>query len=211
VSDIRAFIEIVRPADTPFQVYRPLAQAPSHVAHYLNIAVRGTAPFSTLGPALRRTVEAIDPDQPVYSMSTATEAIQNFTSSFTLISQLLSVFAALGLVLSAVGLYGVVANLVAQRIPEIGIRMALGAQVRDVLWMVLRQGMILALTGAGIGLAFAWGLIRVLKALLPAIPGSDPLALACVTATLVLVALLACWLPARRAASVDPISALRSE
>lgn len=211
VGDVRAFIEIVRPADTPFQQYLPLSQVPSHTAHYLSIALRSSAPLATLEPEIRRAIAAIDPDQPVFSMYPAPEAIRHFTSSFTLVSQLLSIFAVLGLLLSAVGLYGVIANLVAQRTSEIGVRMALGAQVRDVLWMVLRQGMVLALVGICIGLACAWGLVRALDALVPAIPGGGPMGLVLITAILASVALLACWLPARRAARVDPITALRAE
>jgi len=100
---------------------------------------------------------------------------------------------------------------VAQRTSEIGIRMALGAQAGDVLWLVLGQGLRLAALGVAIGLACGWGLVHFLNSMLPAMHGGDPLALACVVALLGGTAALACWIPARRATRVDPIVALRSE
>ncbi len=137
--------------------------------------------------------------------------MEQVTQGFNLVSQLLGAFALVGLALSSVGIYGVIANLVAQRTPEIGIRMALGAQARDVLWLVLGQGVRLAAAGVLIGLACAWGLVRLLDALLPSVPGGDPAGIALVTVLLAAVALVACWLPARRATRVNPIEALRAE
>ena len=104
-----------------------------------------------------------------------------------------------------------IANLVAQRRPEIGVRMALGAQTRDVLWLILAQGLRLTLLGTGVGLACAWGLVRLLDALMPMVPGGDPLGIVAVAGILAAVAGLACWIPARRATQVDPIEALRTE
>ncbi len=211
VADIRALVEVFRPADTPFQAYRPLAQVPGNTAHYLSLAVRSSAPPSAVGAALRSAVSGIDSDQPVFSLHTATESIQHFTGGLALAGRILSAFALLGLTLSAVGLYGVIANVVAQRTPEIGIRMALGAQAREVVWMVLKQGMVLALVGAAIGLACAAGIIRMLNSILPAVSGGGPATLAAMTAVLIAVALIACYLPARRATRINPISALRSD
>ena len=130
------------------------------------------------------------------------------TGGLSLTGQILGVFALIGLGLAAVGIYGVIANLVAQRTSEIGIRMALGAQAHDVLWLVLGQGVRLACIGTAIGLVCSWGLVRLLIAIIPAIPGGDPASVAAVAALLVAVALFACWLPARRATRVDPIIAL---
>jgi len=110
-----------------------------------------------------------------------------------------------------VGIFGVIANLVAQRTSEIGIRMALGAQAKDVLWLVLGEGLRLAALGIAIGLAFAWGLVRFLNSLLPAMHGGDPVAVAGVVLLLGGTAAFACWLPSRRATKVDPIIALRAE
>jgi ABC-type antimicrobial peptide transport system permease subunit len=137
--------------------------------------------------------------------------MEQITRSFDMVSSMLGVFAFIGLVLSAVGIYGVIANLVAQRTSEIGIRIALGAQKGDVLWLVLGQGVRLALVGTAIGLACAFGLDQLLKAALPGIPGGDPAAVACVSVLMAAVAVFACWLPARRATRVDPIIALRAE
>ncbi len=210
-NDIHSTIDLVRPSDTPFQVYLPLAQTPSQAVHWLNLTIRSTAPGPDVASALRAAVQQIDPDQPVYSIISARESMEQITRGLSLTGQLLGVFALIGLALSAVGIYGVIANLVAQRTTEIGIRMALGAQAGDVLWLVLGQGLRLAIAGTVIGLACAWGLTRLLDSLLPAIPGDDPLAVVCVAALLAVVALFACWLPSRRATRVDPIVALRAE
>ena len=122
---------------------------------------------------------------------------------------LLGSFAALALLLAGVGIYGVIAYVVTERTREIGIRMALGAQRRDVLRMVLGQGIRLALLGVGIGLAAAFGLSRVLQTLLFEVKPSDPLTFALIPVVLVGIAFVACWLPARRAARVNPMSAIR--
>src|SRR5262245_780938 len=124
---------------------------------------------------------------------------------------LLGVFAALALVTAVVGLYAVMAVSVAQRTHELGVRVALGAQRHDVIGLVLRQGMKLVGLGIVIGLAGAWALTRVLTTLLFDVKATDPLTFLAAPALLVAVAILACWLPARQAAKVDPITALRYE
>jgi predicted permease len=212
VNDVHPALELVRRPDTPFQYYLPLSQTPNQFAHWINVAIRTTAPDPTVAEALRAAVRQIDADQPVYAIITARDSIeQQITASFTLTAQMLAAFALVGLALSAVGIYGVIAFLAAQRTSEIGIRMALGAQSGDVLWLVLGQGLRLALAGTVIGIAFAWGLVRVLAAILPAMNGTDPAAIACVAALLAAVACLASWIPARRATRVDPIIALRGD
>ncbi len=123
----------------------------------------------------------------------------------------LSLFAVLALVLTVIGLYGVIAYSVTQRTTEIGVRMALGAQPLDILRMVLQQGMLLIFLGVVLGLAGAWAVTRVMGSLLFEVSTSDPLTFFSVAALLTLVALLACWIPARRAAKVDPLLTLRYE
>jgi ABC-type antimicrobial peptide transport system permease subunit len=124
---------------------------------------------------------------------------------------LLSAFAGLGLLLAALGIYGVMAGFVVQRTNEIGVRMALGAQVHDVLKLVLGRGLKLTLFGTALGLIGAVGMTRALRAIAPGLESDSPLVVALVAALLVVVALVACWLPARRAAKVDPMVALRTE
>jgi ABC-type antimicrobial peptide transport system permease subunit len=211
IADIHSTLELVRAPDTPFQVHLPMAQTPSQYVHWFNVAIRSTAPAPALAAALRAAVQKIDADQPVYDIVSARASMNQITRSFGLTGKILAVFAGIGLALSAVGIFGVIANLVSQRTPEIGIRMALGAQAGDVLWLVLGQGLRLTALGTAIGLVCAWALVRVLVASVPNIHGGDPVALVCVGILLAAVATLACWLPARRATKVDPIVALRAD
>jgi ABC-type antimicrobial peptide transport system permease subunit len=113
--------------------------------------------------------------------------------------------------LAALGIYGVISGFVVRRTGEIGVRMALGAQLRNVLWLVIGKGLRLSLIGTAIGLIGAWGISRLLASVLPELPDSDPSVLGIVAVLLVAVTILACWLPARRAARIDPMVALRSE
>jgi ABC-type antimicrobial peptide transport system permease subunit len=130
---------------------------------------------------------------------------------YSLARRMLLQVAGLGLLLAAVGIYGVIANLAAERTKEIGIRMALGAQSRDVVWLFLGNGVRLAVIGTTLGLLGAFGLMNVLAHLIASFPGDDPWVVIGVALLLMGVTLMACWLPARRAAKVDPVVALRAE
>jgi ABC-type antimicrobial peptide transport system permease subunit len=124
---------------------------------------------------------------------------------------MLGVFSALGVTLAALGIYGVISGFVVQRTNEFGIRMALGAQLRDILALVLGQGLRLALLGTAVGLAGACGIARLLHTIAPQIPDADSGTIVGITALLLAIATFACWLPARRATKVDPMTALRAD
>ena len=160
---------------------------------------------------LRRAVAELDADLPVVELRPVATAIANAQSDLVVASRLLMAFAVLGLGLAALGLYGVISALVVQRTQEFGIRLALGAQRSDVLTMVLRHSATLVAIGTCAGLVFATLVVRVLGHLIPGLPGTDPLVLAAVVGLLAIVALLACWIPARRATKVDPLVALRAD
>ncbi|HVT74429.1 MAG TPA: ABC transporter permease [Lacunisphaera sp.] len=200
----------LRPSPIVFQVYIPFAQ---ETWQYVTIAVRAADPAKV--PALlepiRRAVASLDPDQPVTNLRPAAERIQLNNSFLQTINQLLALFAGLGLLLAALGIYGVTMRLVAQRSAEIGLRMALGAQVRDILKLILGGGLRLTLTGACVGLAGAVFLSRYVASEMPGFGRMGILPVAVAAALLMGVALIACLLPARRATRVDPVVALRAE
>lgn len=206
MPDLHFAVRVSTPA-TQFEVLRPLAQEPWG---YVTVALRAPNAAALAG-TMRRTITNLDPDLAVQQLGTVDQMIAR-QSSFNTLNTILVGFALLGLFLAALGLYGVIARLVAQRTAEIGVRVALGAQARDVIWLVLRTGLRFSLLGAGLGLLGAVGLGRLMAGLSTApMSGQDPAVLGGVTLLLLAVALLACWLPARRAARVDPIIALRME
>ena len=173
------------------------------------LVARTTVDPASTASALRQEVWAIDKDQPVFDLKTMEQVRSLSVALYSFSSVMLAVFAGVALILAAVGIYGVMAFAVTQRTQEIGIRMALGARGVDVLRLVLRNGMALALIGIGLGLAGAWGLTRFLAKLLVGVTATDFLTFSIVTFTLLFAALLACYLPARRATKVDPVVALR--
>lgn len=189
---------------SPYQTYRPFAQAPRN---WLAIAVRG----NVSGETLRKTVASIDPDQPVGEAGTARMAVASTMQNWQFGGLVLNAFALLGISLAALGIYGVISGFVARRTGEIGLRMALGAQIHDVLRLVLGTGLRLSLVGTLIGLLGTFGLAKLLATVLPGLPASSPLVVLALAAGLIGITLLACWIPARRAARVDPMVALRSE
>ena len=177
----------------------------------LNLAVRTQAEPTGFGAALRRTMAMIDANLPVFEVRTMEERLFESVALPRFRTALLGVFAALALVMAVVGLYAVMAFSVAQRTHELGIRVALGAEQRDVIGLVLRQGVKLVGIGIVIGFAGAWMLTRVLTTLLYEVKPTDPLTFLAVPILLIVVAILACWLPARHASRIDPITALRYE
>jgi putative ABC transport system permease protein len=167
-------------------------------------------PSQLTAPA-RQAIFALDKDLPVSDVSTLRDLISSSAAPRRFTTSLIGFFAIVALILAAVGIYGVVACSVAGRTREIGVRMALGAQRRDVLDMVLRQGMVLVLGGVALGLAGAFALTRLISKLLFGVGALDALTYATTSVILIAVALIACYLPARRAASVDPVTALHYE
>jgi len=193
---------------TRFEAFVPAAQA---APAYLTIVLRTSSTADALANSLRNSIAGIDPDLPVYRIRSARAAVDQGLGSISLLGSLLGAFAAVGLILAAIGIYGVVSYTVVQRTGELGIRMALGAQTRDVLWLVLGKGAVLVLLGALLGGLGAYGVSRVLISLIPSLPTRDPSIIALTAFVLVAIALIACYIPARRATRVDPLVALRSE
>ena len=165
------------------------------------------APLSIVG-ATRAVIQQVDPDQPISNIRTMDEVLGEETASRRLGMTLLTMFAALALLLATLGIYGVLAYFVVQHTQEIGVRMALGAQRRDILGLVVKRGMRLAVLGVMIGLGAAFALTRLMASLLFGVGTADPLTYATIALLLILVALFACYLPARRATKVDPMIAL---
>lgn len=197
-----------------------LAAAPSPVAYWpyaemrypvMSVLVRAAMPPESLVGPIREIVTELDKEQPIAKIATMDQLIGNSLARSRFTTLLLSCFAAIALVLASIGIYGVTAYLVAQRTQEIGIRMALGAQRADVLRMVLRQGFRLAAIGVAIGIGAAMAVARLMTTLLYGVSEGDPLTFVGVAGLLSCVALMACYIPARRAMRVDPLVALRYE
>jgi putative ABC transport system permease protein len=170
--------------------------------------IRTAGDPAAFAPALRREVQALDKDQPIYNVRTMDDEVMNSLGTRRVSMQLFAVFAIAALLLAAIGIYGVMAYSVTQRTQEIGIRMALGAQKSHVLALVIRQGMTLTVIGVVVGLAGAFALTRLMANLLFGVAATDPLTFVVIPLLLLFVALVACYLPARRAARLDPTVAL---
>jgi predicted permease len=175
------------------------------------VVARTSGDPQSLASAVTREARSIEPNAPVIDVKTMAERLSDSLARRRFSMLMLALFALVAMVMSAVGIYGVISYSVEQRTREIGLRMALGAQARDALRMVVRQGMTLTLVGVGVGLLGALLLTRVMRGLLYGVSATDPLTLTSVALLLVLVALAACLVPARRAARVDPMVALRYE
>jgi putative ABC transport system permease protein len=194
--------------DTPLQSYLPLAQEP---ARGPALVVRAEGDPMMLAASVEQTIHSIDKDLPVFNIRSMDQLLGNAIAQQRLTMVLLAGFAVVALVLAAVGIYGVISYSVSQRTQEIGIRLALGAQTRDVLKLVVGQGMLLALIGVVLGLGASLALTQLMKSLLFGVSAADPATYIAIALLLTSVALLACYLPARRATKVDPMTALRYE
>jgi ABC-type antimicrobial peptide transport system permease subunit len=197
------------------QLYLPCLQMPDNYTVLLSYGTSAVVRFAGAVPgvidSIRKTSRQMNSEQIVYGEQTMEEIISDSISDRKFSMILLGAFAALALLLSSVGIFGVISYLVGQRTHEIGIRIALGAQRKDVLALVLGEGVRLALLGAAIGVAAALGLTRLMANMLYGVSATDPLTFAGVSCVLLSVAMLACYIPARRAVRVDPNIALRYE
>jgi putative ABC transport system permease protein len=191
-------------------LYYPFRQSSSTFA---NLVTRTNSDPNTLAAAIRNEVRSLEPDAAILNVRTMEEMIAQTPASFMrrFPALLIGIFAGVALLLASIGIYGVVSYSVSQQTHYIGVRMALGASPSDILKMVLKQGLVLALLGVGIGVGAALGLMRLLSTLLYQVSATDVSTFAIVTGTLFIVGLLACFLPARRATKVDPLVALRYE
>jgi putative ABC transport system permease protein len=190
------------------QGYFPYAQIPNGG---MTVILKAAGDPNQLIAAVRQQVKAIDADQPIYGVRTMDQIRAESVAPERLNLTLLSIFAGLALVLAIVGIYGVMSYAVTQRTHEIGIRMAIGAKPLDVFRMVIGQGMMLALIGIAFGLIGAFALTRLMTSMLFGVEPTDPATFAVIAILLTVVAMIACYVPSRRATKVDPMVSLRYE
>jgi putative ABC transport system permease protein len=205
VSDVR---QSGLAGDVMLEVYSPVLE---DAGDALSFVIRTAGEPAHLISAMRATVAEVEPNQPIHNVMTMEQRLANTTASRRVNTALLGSFAAVALLLALAGIYGVMSYAVTQRRREIGVRMALGAQRSDVVGLIMRSGLRLTLMGVAIGLAGAFVLTRYLSSLLYSVKATDPLTFLGIALTLTGVAMLACWLPARRAAKAHPMVALRCE
>jgi putative ABC transport system permease protein len=177
----------------------------------MSVAVRTTIPPLNVVESLRAEVRGATGDQVLYEVRTMEQLARSTLDQHRFLLLLFGIFAALALLLACIGIYGVLAYLTGQRVPEIGVRIALGATAHEVIWLVLRQSFIMIFAGVAVGAAAAFAAGRVLQQSVAGVRSSEPLAFVTMLPILVTAGLFASWLPARRASKVDPIIALRYE
>jgi putative ABC transport system permease protein len=197
-------------AEVPATLYVSWLQVLSRVGQ-MNFEVRTTGDPASFLTAIRQAVREVDGNLPLFDVKTQVEQASQSLAQEQLFTSLLSFFGLLALALASLGLYGVLAASVTQRMREIGVRMALGAQGGDVLKLVIGQGMTLTFVGVALGLVASIALTRTMKSLLFGVSATDSATFATIALLLTAVALLACWIPARRATKVDPMAALRCD
>jgi len=194
--------------DVPLQVYRPLAQRPTSFG---TLIVHTTVRADSLTESIKKAIWRVDPDQAIGAVNPVSRLVSDSVSEARLYAALFGLFAGLAMLLAVIGVYGVVADGVAQRTREFGVRSALGARPEDILALVARQGIVLVLAGAALGVLTCLGAVRFLQAFVFGVSLHDPVVILAVAGTLVLAALGACVAPAWRAARLDPATALRSD
>jgi predicted permease len=198
-----------------FQFHVPYTQLPDQfmvlITRSMNLVIKSGSDTKTLVSSVRSQIQAVDKDQPIYDITTMQQVVASATVQQRFAMLLLGLFAVVAMLLAAVGIYGVMSYSVTQRTHEIGIRMALGAQQNDVMKLVVRQGLVLTITGVAVGLVASFALTRLMSSLLFSVTATDPVTFALIPLLLAGVALAACAIPARRATKVDPIVALRYE
>jgi predicted permease len=208
VRDFEGAAEFYNPEGNNLKYLSPWAQN-NH--RFISFDVRTSGPSKAYVEPVRKAISLLAPDLAVSQLDTVEDVLADEVYYFTFLRKVLVQIAVLGLLLSAVGIYGVVANLASERTKEIGIRMALGAQSRSIVWLFLRDGIQLSVIGAVVGLVASYFMVATLHRIVPALPGKDPRMVAAMALLLVAIALIACWLPARRTTRVSPTVALRSE
>ena len=208
MQDFKGGAEFYNPTMTSLRFVRPWSQDSWGGVVF---TVRTAGDPGLLKEPVRKAIAQLLPNLAIDYLATSDEDAAQTYSYFTFLRRILVQIAVLGLLLSAVGIYGVVANLASERTKEIGIRMTLGAQPAGLIWLFVKNGVVLAAIGAAVGLGLSFFLVTVLGRLLPALPGKDPGIVVCAAFLLVAVSLFACWLPARRTTKVSPTVALRAE
>jgi len=201
-------------AEVGTELYFNYEQAPAYVGFapgQMNVVLKSTRPLAALAPAIRQAVAAGDPGLPVVELRTMEAVFGDSVTRQRFLSQLLGIFAAVALVLAAVGTYGILSYMVTQRRREIGIRMALGAGYGQVIRLVLGHGLVMAAVGVGLGIVGALALSRVTRSLLYGVSPLDPLTFAVAASVITVVALAASLVPTRRATRVDPLVAIRAD
>jgi predicted permease len=210
VGDVRHVSLTEDPVDMIYYPMLGVVDGEINSARNMVVTIRSRLPTGTLAPSVRRVIWDLNPNLPIISRSMG-ELLDDAMAPTSFTMMMLGIAAAVALLLGAIGVYGVISYIVSQRTREIGIRMALGARSADVRRMVVRQGLFVTLVGVGLGVLGALALTRLMQSLLYEVSPTDPLTYVVVAPALVLVSLLATWLPARRAAAVSPSEALRSE
>ncbi|HEY7183547.1 MAG TPA: FtsX-like permease family protein, partial [Blastocatellia bacterium] len=193
------------------EVFLPYLQDLQELGWPTTLAIRTVGDPMAIAPAVREAMRRLDDSLPPYDVKTLEQRVSDSVAPRRFLVSLMSLFALLALALAATGIYGVLSYLVAQRTREIGIRMALGATAGAVLSLILKRGMAPILIGTAIGLAGAVALTRLIKTLLFGVSAADPTTFALMASLLVVIALIASYIPARRATKVDPLAALRHE